>query len=217
MGLLSFFGIKRRPESPDDKIWLTDEAKLTGVCAEAKEHLDEEAMVVLVAHFPETLEALKPQLQQAGVEFQSYAELIAGSRQDKPRLLLALAAELPTDTPPAEVATKLGVVSVIVAERYPLRAADERIRAFAAGMPCRSRVQFHLALTDPLVRRYAGPQIGSVLRALGMTDDAAITNRLVSRHLAGTQRAVAAEATGDAPADSAEAWFERNCRETAGA
>jgi hypothetical protein len=48
-------------------------------------------------------------------------------------------------------------------DRHFLRAHDDRIVDFAKGLEWRSSVGFHVALDDPLMRLFIGPEIVEML------------------------------------------------------
>jgi hypothetical protein len=99
-------------------------------------------------------------------------------------------------------------LTVVVAERHPLRAHDERVAAWADAAA--GRLVFHVSLEDPAVALFVGDSVRSVLDRLGMTADTPLQSPLVSRSIASAQAKVRERATGDLPSDSAEGWLQVN-------
>jgi hypothetical protein len=60
--------------------------------------------------------------------------------------VLALAEALPEAAPAASEPVPTPPMSVLVAERHPLRERDRAVVGFAESQPCRCRVGFHLSL-----------------------------------------------------------------------
>jgi hypothetical protein len=95
---------------------------------------------------------------------------------------VALAGILPAHAEPGT-----GVrVEVLVSGRNDARTADEAILRFADLLGGRARVTFHLALDDALLQRQTG-SIKPILGKLGLTEDVAISNPMVTRAIARIQ------------------------------
>lgn len=190
-----------------DSVWLSAGARLAGLARRAAEEA-EAAQVLVLAHFPDALEAVAGALRGLGAR-RVYSAGHLASRLASPRageLYLALVAELPAPGPglagPAE-----GVVSFLVAERHPLRAEDERVERLAAGLPYATRVRFHVALDDPILERYENDRVKALLVQLGMDEEDEICHAVVSRAIAKAQRVNAARAAPGAEAESAAEWM----------
>jgi preprotein translocase subunit SecA len=67
-------------------------------------------------------------------------------------------------------------------------------------------------MEDALMKPFAGEWVKRILRDLGMKEDEPIKSRMVTRRIETELKKIARSATGDAPANSAEEWLERNCR-----
>lgn len=139
----------------------------------------------LVAHFAETRQAIQSRARMAG----RHAEV-------------ALAAGLVA--PPEREAG----LTVVVAERHPLREHDDRVVQWADAAA--GRIVFHLSLEDPVVALFAGESLRGLLERLGLTPDAPIESRFVSRAIERGQAQIRRRATGDVPAASAAGWLQAN-------
>jgi hypothetical protein len=177
--LRRLFGRRPRAERDEDRVWLTRDAKLRGLLAAAAQGAR------VIAHFSDTRRALQ-----------------ALAREHAQSLEVTLAAGLaPPPSPNPEL-------SVVVAERHPLREHDERLTAWADAAA--GRIGFHVSLEDPLLAVFVGESLRPMLEKLGMTADAPLENGMVSRGIEGAQERVKRQAKADLPADSAEAWLRAN-------
>lgn len=206
----------------DDQIWRRREHKLRALAHFAAE-AGPTRPVLLVAHFQATIEALAAALQAAGVAYDTYADsfdrdrlLAALAPQPTPdrRPLLALVDALPTGAqlnawlkflPGSGPLNEFKAVA-LAAERHPLRAHDDALVNRLAELPYATRLSFHLALDDPLLARFNGPQVGTVMDSLQLAPDTPLSQALLSQSIRQAQEKLARAATGDGPADSAEAW-----------
>jgi hypothetical protein len=200
---MGFFDwLKRPPGNADelpDSIWLTHQAKLAGVIQAVEALLGAStgrASVFLVAHFDDCQRELEQLAQAAGLEAPSL--LVAKAENLRPRV--AAAAGL----------NESHQVVIVVAQRHFLRRHDEAIVEFARGLPCKSRVVFHVSLEDPLMRLFAGDWLLNTLRRLGAKEDEAIQSNLVARRVKAAQKRLAARVSSDLPAISAEEWIKLN-------
>ncbi|HSL68918.1 MAG TPA: hypothetical protein VK864_01685 [Longimicrobiales bacterium] len=186
-----------RVELLPDQIWISSQARLNGIRAELQRSATDPKMIALVAHFPDMLAQLEPLAAEFGSKGRVRALL---ARQ----LSSAAAERLPLD--PA------AILSLIVAERHPLRARDAELLRFAEALPCRSRIVHHLSLEDPLFKLFGSERIRPLLGRLGASETEPIEHALITRSIEQAQRKIEAECSSDYDADSAAAWLERNRR-----
>lgn len=74
------------------------------------------------------------------------------------------------------------------------------------------RVRFFVGLDEPLMRRFGGERLVSLMSQLGMTEDEVIRHPMVDRSIEKAQKKLE-KAAGDAlPAPSVEQWFAQNLR-----
>jgi preprotein translocase subunit SecA len=199
-----------------DVIWMNQEAKLRGFCKEARERLAD-SLVLALAHFPSTLAKVEAAFKENAVPY----AVAGGSLAAVPSLAgrggqAAVVLSLATITSGQDIAepthVEAGPVTILVAERFFLRAADEEIEKFAATLGAACRLRFHLALDDPLLREFAGEWTGGMLRALGMSEADSIESPLISRRLRTAQERMAGRVTDERPAESPEEWWKINAQ-----
>ncbi len=219
MSLWRWLGLSRPTYEPD-RVWLTRQAALAGLVRDSVQWLFEDAAVAIVAHFPATLAEVQKALDAASVAWRacqgplSGPEVVSMSRAaEGGSVLLVPAPALRTDLPPVKTADRSRAVTVLAAERHPLRSHDERVETFAATIPYRTRLTFYLSLEDPLLKHCAGGWVEATLRRLGMAEDESVASPLVTRRIKRAQIELQKTTHRDEPAESAEEWYARNATE----
>ena len=141
--------------------------------------------VRFVAHFAQTRRALQ-----------------ALARDEGRTVEVALAQDLVSPSSPDPALT------IVVAERHPLREHDERVAAWADSAA--GRIVFHVSLDDPVLALFVGESLRPILDKLGLREDAPLQSPLLSRSVANAQAKVRNRASGDVPSDSAAGWLQAN-------
>lgn len=200
MGIFDWLSGKRDTvHVAQDRIWLTQAAKFSGIqreTASAMADAHSPDAVFLVAHFDDCLEALR--------------SLAAGARFDPGRVLVVRSKDLEGRTAEGRL-DRSRTILIAVGERHPLPSHDDQLLDFARSLACRCRYVQHASLEDPLLKVFAGQWVQGVLRRLGMAEDQPIESRIVGRRIRSAQEKIEQQATGDAPARSAQEWMEKNC------
>ena len=180
-----------------DSVWLTADAKFGGVLRQMQDlNSGETVAILLVAHFAETMK----QLQETVERYDGNTPAMA-----------VLAADLSAEIASGLAADETQVIDLIVAERHPLTNVDDQVMSeFADLLPCRSRVSYHISLDEPLMKRFAGDSVTSMLQALGMDENERIESSMVSSRIRAAQRKLTAQATGNRKAASMEEWIQMN-------
>jgi len=197
----SLFGSKKRTnvEVIPDHIWMTTDAKFTGLAKEAEERSKSETVAILLAaHFPDVLARL---------------EGLADQQQWGLPCKAVIASNLNTDLAASLNLGESAIIDVIVGERHPLPSVDDRLHEFADELPCRCRFSHHVSLEDPVMKIFAGEWVQNVLSKLGMTEEEAIESQMVSRRIRQTQQKIDGRRFGSLDAKSAAEWLEKNCPE----
>ena len=180
-----------------DKIWLTTDAKFAGIANEVtKRATTNPAAILLVAHFSDVLARLN--------------EIAATTTTALP-VKAVLASNLAPGIADGLDLDPSATIDFLVAERHPLMSADEQLESFAALLPCRCRLAYHLSLDDPLLQAFSGAWVQNVLGKMGMTDDEPIESTMISRRIKDGQRKIESKSFGASYANSAGEWLEKNC------
>jgi hypothetical protein len=191
------FGPTGRKVPLRDRIWLSKSAKFHElVKVVADEHRSGENAIVLVAHFPETLDLL---------------QLVAARFETGRPVVATLARELTATLQQGALRSSTAIL-FLVGERHPHAAYDEALLNEIKAQPQSCRVEYHVALDDAMMRAFAGEWVVNTLRSLGMKEDEALESPMVTRRILAAQKKVASESMiGNDDASSAEEWMQRNC------
>lgn len=217
MSIWNWLSGKRVPRPiVQDVIWMNQEAKLRGLCKEARERLGD-SLVLALAHFPSTLARVETAFKENSIPYAVAEGSLAAvpslaGRGDQAAVVLSLATITSVQAVAEPTHVKIGPVAILVAERFFLRGADEEIEMFAATLGSACRLRFHLALDDPLLREFAGEWTGGMLRALGMSESDSIESTMISRRLRTAQDRIAGRVAEERPAQSPEEWWQLNVR-----
>lgn len=199
MGLFrSLFGGRKltRVKMLGDRVWISHAAKLAGIARDIEYRVAEDtAAVLVVAHFPSTLAALQQIVQATPVE-RPVSVVLARDLNASMAERLRLSEEVRID--------------LVVAERHLLPSEDQRLVEFAELLPCTSYLGQHLSIDDPLLDRFVGDSVRTMLEAIGMKPTEAIDSPIVTRRILAVQKKIAEAATGNVAADSAEEWLKAN-------
>jgi hypothetical protein len=208
MGLIDWFSGRRRDVVAPDSVWLTAAARLSGLCRRVDREAHE-AQVLVLAHFPETLGQVVDALRGRTDVQRADTQAIVASTLASPRagaVCLALVRDLP-EQPPAIFGQRTTPVSMLVAERHPLRAEDDKARRLAAALPYPCTVRFHLSLDDPLLERFGGERLKPLLDQLGMNEEEELSHPTITRAVRRAQKQLARRAIGEIEATSVDDWL----------
>ncbi len=87
----------------------------------------------------------------------------------------------PPDPNEAEKVKELGGLHIIGTERHEARRIDNQLRGRAGRQGDPGSSQFFLSLADDLMRIFGGDKIRGLMERLGVPEDEAIQNRMISR------------------------------------
>ncbi|MDX1924224.1 MAG: preprotein translocase subunit SecA, partial [Rickettsiaceae bacterium] len=87
---------------------------------------------------------------------------------------------------------ELGGLNVISSERHESRRIDNQLRGRSGRQGDPGETKFYLSLEDDLMRIFASPRMGSVLKSLGLKNGEAIFHPMISRSLEKAQQKVEA-------------------------
>jgi hypothetical protein len=215
----SLFGKKKpKPERHPDSVWFDAGRRRAGILRAVREGMAAQRQVVVLTHFRKTFTELSEALREQGItarSFQSSIDRLSARgifRQPMPgATALMLVAALPepqettADDPPRDV-----TVRMIVAERYPVPAPDERIEAFVDALGLPVELEYHDALDEPLFELFGGGNIREMLKKFGLQEDECIAHPLVTKSIQRAREKLAKEVLVESTADSMEEWLLRN-------
>ncbi len=190
-----------------DLIYQTEEAKFKAIAQKVKEKQSKGQPVLIGTASVEKNELLSIFLKQAGVKHQalnaknheSEGEIIAQAGVPGSVVIATNMAGRGVDiklggnpcTPEQEQEVKdLGGLFVLGTERHDARRIDDQLRGRAGRQGDVGETQFYVSLDDPIMKIFGGDRIKSIVSTLGLGDDEAIQNKMISKQLEGAQTKV---------------------------
>ena len=204
-----------------DKVWLDEGRKLHGICSEIAAAKDNGLTVLAIAHFESTFASLEAALRERPLDYSvysafDYSTLCSPGERDGPgRVWVALARDFSARGVPAREKPEPVRLSIIVAEHHPMPARDDAVMEAAASLPCKSQIDFHTSLADPLLSRFGGEAVRSLFQRLGLDEETAISHPMVSAAIRKAQERIGKQVGQDIHARSADEWFRHNLAGTA--
>ena len=98
----------------------------------------------------------------------------------------------------------------IVSEHHPLYECDEALLSLMSTLPCRSRIRFHSALDEPLLKMFGAEKVLDVLKRLGLDERQYISHSLISSAIEKAQKKIKDKTIGNQRVDSMDEWFHYN-------
>ena len=190
-----------------DLIYQTEEAKFKAIAKKVKEKQDKGQPVLIGTVSVEKNELLSAYLKKEGVKHQalnaknheSEGEIIAQAGVPGSVVIATNMAGRGVDiklggnpcTKEEEQAVKdLGGLFVLGTERHDARRIDDQLRGRAGRQGDAGETQFYVSLEDPIMKIFGGDRIKNIVGTLGLKDDEAIQNKMISRQLEGAQEKV---------------------------
>lgn len=170
----------------------------------------------IVAHFADTFVELQDLLEEWQIEYEIcdrelQPQTALDSTRDKDNSVLLVLSDLLTLTDSAELAFDDSVtIAMIVVEKHPLVAIDDKLEAFSKSLPCRVRFGYYLAIDDVVVRKVINETTIQILKQLGMKEHELITSNMVTRRLDKVLKREGKLLNTNHRADSAEEWYQLN-------
>jgi preprotein translocase subunit SecA len=84
----------------------------------------------------------------------------------------------------------LGGLFVLGTERHDARRIDDQLRGRAGRQGDVGETQFYVSLDDPIMKIFGGDRIRGIVSTLGLRDDEAIQNKMISKQLENAQEKV---------------------------
>ncbi|MCA9352732.1 preprotein translocase subunit SecA [Patescibacteria group bacterium] len=190
-----------------DLIYKTEEAKFKAIAEKVKEKQKKQQPVLIGTVSVEKNELLSAYLKQMGVPHQilnaknheKEGEIIAQAGKPGSVVIATNMAGRGVDiklggnpvTPETEQEVKdLGGLFVLGTERHDARRIDDQLRGRSGRQGDVGETQFYVSLEDPIMKIFGGDRLKSIVGRLGLKDDEAIQNRMISKQLEGAQKKV---------------------------
>lgn len=197
--------IQRKDEI--DLIYQTEEGKFKAIAQKVKEKQKKGQPVLIGTVSVEKNEMLSLFLKQAGVPHQvlnaknheKEGEIVAQAGKKGSVVIATNMAGRGVDiklggnpcTKEEEQEIKdLGGLFVLGTERHDARRIDDQLRGRAGRQGDPGETQFYVSLDDPIMKIFGGDRIKSIVTTLGLKDDEAIQNKMISNQLEKAQERV---------------------------
>jgi len=190
-----------------DLIYQNEQAKFKAIAQKVKEKQLKGQPVLIGTVSVEKNELLSAFLKQAGVphkalnakNHESEGEIVAQAGKVGSVVIATNMAGRGVDiklggnpaTPEQEQEIKdLGGLFVLGTERHDARRIDDQLRGRAGRQGDVGETQFYVSLDDPIMKIFGGDRIKSIVSTLGLKDDEAIQNKMISKQLENAQEKV---------------------------
>ncbi len=190
-----------------DLIYQSEEAKFKAIAEKIKEKQAKGQPVLVGTVSVEKNELLSAYLKSSGVPH----EVLNAKNHEREGEIIAQAGKVgsvviatnmagrgvdiklggnPATQEQEEEVKKLGGLFVLGTERHDARRIDDQLRGRAGRQGDPGETQFYVSMDDPLMKIFGGDRAKSLVKTLGLQDDEAIQNKMISRQLEGAQEKV---------------------------
>jgi preprotein translocase subunit SecA len=190
-----------------DLIYQSEEAKFKAIAQKVKVKQEKGQPVLIGTVSVEKNELLSAFLKQAGVphkalnakNHESEGEIVAQAGKTGSVVIATNMAGRGVDiklggnpaTAEQEQEVKdLGGLFVLGTERHDARRIDDQLRGRAGRQGDVGETQFYVSLDDPIMKIFGGDRIRGIVSTLGLRDDEAIQNKMISKQLENAQEKV---------------------------
>ncbi len=190
-----------------DLIYQNEEAKFKAIAQKVKEKEEKGQPVLIGTVSVEKNELLSAYLKQAGVPHKALnaknhekeGEIVAQAGIKGSVVIATNMAGRGVDiklggnpcTAEQEQEIKdLGGLFVLGTERHDARRIDDQLRGRAGRQGDPGETQFYVSLDDPIMKIFGGDRVKGLVKTLGLKNDEAIQNKMISKQLEGAQEKV---------------------------
>ncbi len=185
-------------DDQNDLIYKTKKAKYQAVINKVAELRDQGRPVLVGTTDVETSELLSRMLRLRGIrhnvlnakEHAREAEIVAQAGQKGNVTIATNMAGRGTDIKLSEEVRKAGGLAIIGTERHDSRRVDRQLRGRAGRQGDPGSSTFYVSLEDKLMRLFGSERIASVVDRLGMQEEDALENNMLSKSIENAQKKV---------------------------
>ena len=185
-------------DDQDDLIYKTKKAKYMAVINKIKELTDAGRPVLVGTTDVETSELLSRMLRMRGIrhnvlnakEHAREAEIVAQAGQSSTVTIATNMAGRGTDIKLSPEVKAAGGLAIIGTERHDSRRVDRQLRGRSGRQGDPGSSEFYISLEDKLMRLFGSERIAGVVDKLGMADDEALVNGMLSKSIENAQKKV---------------------------
>lgn len=181
-----------------DRIYKNERGKMKGIIEEIN-RLNAKGQPVLIGTVNiDKSEQISNSLTQAGIkhevlnakQHEREAEIVAKAGQSGAVTIATNMAGRGTDIKLGEGVKEAGGLAILGTERHESRRIDNQLRGRAGRQGDPGFTQFYVAMTDSLMRRFGGETMERMMERMGLPEDEAIQNKMISRSVETAQKKI---------------------------
>ncbi len=185
-------------EDLSDKIFKNERGKFTALADEVARLFEKGQPVLIGTISIEKSEALSQLLQMRSIphevlnakHHEREAEIVAKAGQRRAVTIATNMAGRGTDIKLGEGVSDLGGLAILGTERHESRRIDNQLRGRSGRQGDPGFSQFYVSMTDELMRRFGGEKMSALMERLGLPEEEAIENRMISRSVENAQKKI---------------------------
>ncbi len=190
-----------KPVLRDDKpdvIYLSEKGKFNAIANEIAETNKTGQPVLVGTVSIEKSEELSKILKKKGIKHQvlnakyheQEAEIISHAGEKGMVTIATNMAGRGTDIKLGEGVKEVGGLKIIGTERHESRRIDNQLRGRSGRQGDPGSSQFYISLEDELMRRFGSEKIQGIVSKLGLTEEDAIENKMITKQIENAQKKV---------------------------
>jgi len=181
-----------------DKIFKNEQGKYTALTRTIKE-LNEKGQPILIGTVNiDKSEALSAFLTKNNIKHnvlnakhhENEAEIVASAGRLGSVTIATNMAGRGTDIKISDEVKALGGLAILGTERHESRRIDNQLRGRAGRQGDPGFTQFYVSMQDDLMRRFGGERMANLMERLGLPDDEAIENSMISKSVENAQKKI---------------------------
>jgi|ERR1700741_75032 len=192
MGLFSSLFGKKKPFKVHNKVWMLEETKNKMLAEQLK---NSSTKTLLVSFFDETykrMETLVADLPQ--VKLMKASDIVQRRKDTDLKIWFSQ-----TDK------------ELLFAEHYPLLREEEEVLQYLAELSgAEVNAQFYISLEDPLIIRFSGDKIKSMMERMGMAAEENLQHTMIDNSIQRAQEKLQEKIPRAIKTNSAAEWFKVN-------
>jgi preprotein translocase subunit SecA len=174
-----------------DRVYKTEEGKFQAVTKEVKRRHQKDQPVLIGTIAIEKSEFLSKHLEREGIKHEILnaknhereAQIIAKAGQKGAVTIATNMAGRGTDIKLGGGAKEAGGLHILGTERHEARRIDNQLRGRSGRQGDPGSSQFFVSMEDELMRRFGSDRVKGMMDTLGIPEDEAIENRMISRSI----------------------------------
>ena len=210
--MFSFFK-KSKINRIDDKIWFTNDYKISGLINEAQSLAAKNETVVIIAFFSQTLQAFETRLGSSATAYRLLSHPYDFSAV--PAVVNIAKASTLRETSLVEQLVKNNTpVTLLFLEHYPLYATEDTVlKRIEEQTPSMVNVCFYCSLDDEILKFFGTERLKEIIQKLGMKESETISHPLISKAIANAQKKIQQAVQNELPTESQQQWFTYNYKQ----